>query len=184
MVDIDWEVAQWLALGQLVFVVVFGYVFGLLIRFRSPESSACRYFRSGEYSSSYEEDPQVIFKTIPSWFRFVRVEYDGDNEVIKESFFSFFGDMIVLNYLEDNRLRLESNFYANNTFFIFPALGLGLLILSEFLTSSIVTVFAGDQSSVSMLLAKYGITLFFSVFLSAPIKMLFDFANSVKWFKE
>lgn len=183
MVDIDWEVAQWLALGQLICVVIFGYIFGLLTRFRSPESPSCRYFRLGEYSPSYEEDPEVVFKTIPSWFRFVRVEYDDDNQVIRETFISFFGDVTALNYLEENRLRIESNFYANNFLFIFPALGLGLLVLSKFFTSSIVTVFVGDQSSLSLLMAKYGITLFFSVFLSAPIKLLCDFANSLKWFK-
>ncbi|HEY9625666.1 MAG TPA: hypothetical protein V6C84_00050 [Coleofasciculaceae cyanobacterium] len=76
---------------------------------------------------------------------------------------------------------MKSNPYSNFVFVAAAVIGMSLVGLSNFLTSPGLAPLVGDQSMVAQQLAKFGAVIFCSVFLSAPIKMMFDFANHLKF---
>lgn len=184
MSDINWDAAGWIAIGQLLVIVIFGFFYCTFIWLRYRNSPSLQFFRQGEYISGIFDDPTVVFQTPPKWFRFVIVQYEADNQVVSESFYTMLGDVTTIKFLEGRCLGAESNPYSNYVLIAAAAIGMGLVGFSNLLASPGLSPLVGDQSVVAQQLAKFGIVMFCSVFLSAPIKTIFDFANHLKFSRQ
>lgn len=180
MFNVDSDLIEKIALLQLAIIVVVGFVYCAFIKRKYKNAESFRIFRRGEYTSQIIENPKVVFQVAPKWFRFVVVQYGNSGQVLSESFYTFLGDVTTIKFENGECSGYESNPYSNLVFIAAALIGVILLspnfILQSPILSSLFSGFAGvlQQSS------KYGMTVFCSVFLSAPIKIIFDFATHWK----
>ncbi|MGP1384212.1 MAG: hypothetical protein ACTS2F_11685 [Thainema sp.] len=177
MPDISLDIVEWVAASQLLIIVIFGFFYSTFVWLRHRNSPYLRLFKQGDYISGIIDDPNVIFESPPKWFRFVIVQYETDGQVSSESFYTILGDVIEIKFSEGQYSGMEGYPYSNTVFVVVGITSVGLIFLSSFLTSPGLAPLVGDQSVIAQQLAQVGRVLFFSVFLSAPIKMIFDFAN-------
>lgn len=181
MLNADLEALGWVAIAQLGIIIIFGFLSSTLAKSRYQNSSASlQLFKQGEYTSCFVEDTQVMFQTIPKWYYFVVVKYQPDGQIANETFYTILGDVTAINYSDGKWTGTESNPYSNLLLVALPLIGFVLILLSNLLTSSVSASIITQQSDTSHHLSQYGTILFGSVFLSAPIKMIFDFINHLK----
>jgi hypothetical protein len=180
MFDIDSDLIEKIALGELITIVIFGFLYCTFIKHKYKNAESFRIFRYGEYTSQIIEDPKVVFQIAPKWFRFVVVQYGGSGQVVSESFYTFLGDVTTIKFEDGKFSGGDSNPYSNLVFIAAALIGVVLLspnfILENPILSSLFSGFVGVLQKSS----KYGATIFCSVFLSAPIKIIFDFATQWK----
>jgi hypothetical protein len=180
MFNVDADLIEKIALGELITIVIFGFLCCAFIQHKYKNSESFRLFRCGEYTSQIMENPKVVFQVAPKWFRFVLVQYGSDGQVINESFYTFLGDVTTIKFENGECSGYESNPYSNMVFVAAALIGFVMtsptFILETPILSALFSGFAGALQQLS----KYGATIFFSVFLSAPIKIMFDFATHWK----
>lgn len=177
MPDVNLDIVEWVAASQLLIIVIFGFSYNTFVCSRHRNSPFLRLFKQGEYISQIVDDPNVMFESPPKRFRFVIVQYETDGQVSSESFYTFFGDVIEIKFSEGRYSGMEGYPYSHSVFVLVAVTSVGLSFLSSFLTSPGLAPLVGDQSVIAQQLVQLGRVLFFSVFLAAPIKMIFDFAN-------
>ncbi|BAT54403.1 hypothetical protein NOS3756_33720 [Nostoc sp. NIES-3756] len=177
MINADFEISGWIAIAQLVIIVIFGYLFSIIAKFRYRNSSASLHiFKPGNYTSCFVDDPRIMFQTVPKWYYFVAVRYQPDGQVANETFYSIVGDVTVINYSDGRWSGTKSNLYSNLLLVALPFIGFVLILLTQSVSASVIA----EQSDTSHKLIKYGTILFGSVFLSAPINMIFYFLTHFK----
>ncbi len=175
------ETLGWLAIAQLVIIVIFGFLFSTIAKSKYQNSSVShRVFKQGDYTSFFIEDPQIMFQTIPKWYYFVVVKYQVDGQVTQESFYTILGDVTYINYSDGKWAGTKFNLYSNLLLVALPFIGFVLILSSNLITQSVTTSVITEQSDTTKQLINYGTILFGSVFLSAPIKMIFHFLNHFK----
>lgn len=176
MFNFDWNLPIWLALlvliafAELVSVVIWGYLFCTLVEFkhRNP-SMLLRLFRYGEYTPQYDLNIGGFYP-IPRKYRFVVVEYQSDDQVTSETYYTFLGDVARINYSNGEQAGLRRHYYSNQVLMILPALGVSVYELSARLAAR-----AGEYNNILQQPATLGIVLVCSVFLAGSIKsMLLD----------
>lgn len=165
------ETLGWLAIAQLAIIIIFGLLFSTIAKFKYQNSSAShRVFKQGDYTSCFIEDPQVIFQTIPKCYYFVVVNYQPNDQVIQESFYTILGDVTSINYSDGKWVATKSNLYSNMLLVALPLIGFILILSSNLVTQSVLDSVITRQSDITEQLTNYGTILFGSVFLSAQLK--------------
>jgi hypothetical protein len=179
MFNFDWNLPVWIVLlvliafVELVSVVIWGYLFCTLVesKHRNP-SMLIRLFRYGEYTPQHDLNISG-FRPIPRRYRFVIVEYQADNQVTSETYYTFLGDVARINYSNGEQSGSRRHYYSNQVLTVLPALGVSIYELSARLA-----VRAGEYNNILQQLATLGIVLICSTFLAGSIKsMLLDSLN-------
>lgn len=133
MFEFDWNVWTWtailvIAFAQLVSIVIFGWAFGIAVRFKHRISSeSSRLFEYGNYVSQSVNDSIVDARFIPKNYQFVIVKYDTDNQVVSETFYSLLGDTTHVTYLNGRFSGLNANYLSNTILYSSILIGFGLI---------------------------------------------------------
>jgi hypothetical protein len=178
MFDIGFDLIGKIALGELIMIVVFGLLYCIFIQHKYRNTESSRIFRYGEYTSRIAEDLKFEIQMPPRWFRFVVVQYDGNDQVISESFYTFLGDVATVEFKDGKFSNIDSILYSNIFLAAVALTGFVLLFLSGFILESPIlsSLFSGSVGTLQKS-SEYGLAIFCSVFLSAPTKIIFDFAT-------
>jgi hypothetical protein len=177
MLGINWNNVVWIATIQLLSIVMFGFFYCEFIKLKQPVSPSISFFKPGEYNSNIADDPDVAFQTPPKWFRFVIVQREDNGQVSRESFYTILGDETIITFSEGIFSGLGGNLYSNYIFIGTSLAGMGLIAFLSLLNSPVLLLTIGDQHYIFQGIARFGVELFFSTFISSPFKMIFDFAN-------
>jgi hypothetical protein len=180
MFDVNSDLIEKIALLELITIVVFGFVCCAFIKHKYKNTESCRIFRCGEYTSQITENPKVVFQVAPKWFRFVAVHYGSGGQVVSESFYTFLGDVTTIEFENGEFSSSDFNPYSNIVFVVAVLIGVALLAPNFILENPILSSLFSRFTSAFQQSSKYGTAIFYSVFLSAPIKIIFDFATQWK----
>jgi hypothetical protein len=175
MPDIDWDIVRQVAAIELVGIAIFGLISASLVwlRYRSS-SESLQLFRHSEYTSLTTDTSQGMYRSPPNWYYFVVVRYQQNHRIASETFYSITGDVIQLRYSEDGSSGSRAYPFSNRVLVSLPLTGFGLLFIARWLSSPVLALVIKNQLEIYQVLTQLGFTLFVSVFIAGPIKMVLD----------